>query len=116
MEELSVATAYLFGRGMAIIASFVDSASALAARSTSSSSYLCCPASCFASSPTPHSLSRQDSAAPRSQHQIFPYPTAVWIHKPTWSSQYPSASASAYSTCVYSTVEEDLDAALDGIL
>ena len=25
-------------------------------------------------------------------------------------------SALAYSTCVYSTVEEDLDAALDGIL
>ena len=39
-----------------------------------------------------------------------------WIHKPVWSSRYPAESASDYSTRVYSAVEEELDAALDGIL
>ena len=40
----------------------------------------------------------------------------VRIHKPAWSWRYPAALASAYSTRVYSKVEEDLGAALDGIL
>ena len=40
----------------------------------------------------------------------------VRIHKSEWSVQYPAASDSDYSTRVYSTVEEDLDAAIDGIL
>ena len=118
MEDLSVATEYLSARGTAVVASFAVSASASAARRTSSSSSLCRPASCFAFYPTPQSYSRQDSASLCIQRHIFPPPAVVQIHKPAWSSRDPaaSASASAYSTRVYSTVEEDLDAALDGIL
>ena len=100
-------------RRTAVSASSAASASASAARRTSSSSSLCRPSSCFASSPTPQSSSRQDSASPRIQRHRFPSPAAVQIHKSAWLSRYPAASASAYSTRVYSTAEEDLDDALD---
>ena len=115
MEDLSVTAAYLSSRGTAVAASSAASASALAASRTSYSSLFCAD-SCFTSSPTPQSSFQQDSAAPQIQRQILPSPAAVRIHKPAWSSRYPAVSASAYSSRIYSTLEEELNTALDRIL
>ena len=67
-------------------------------------------------SPTPQSLSQQNSASPRSQLQRFPSAGVVRIHKLVWLSWYLMGYFLDYSTRVHLTVEEDLGAALDGMI